>query len=108
MNRELIELLDDFRMIGHLHIHSTHDSVPYFDFNRNGWDVHFHINLGEGFEIKISKKEDLESILRDVHHEAMTWLSFYFPDYFKELLERHNTSESDRPTSPVPANVRCR
>ncbi len=86
MNKEFQKVLDDLRMIGHLHIHSHIESVPYFDYKRIGWKVHYHINLGDGFEIKFLEKRDLEDIIRDVHHEAMTWLSFCYPDHFVEIM----------------------
>ena len=104
----LERILDDLRMFGHLHIHSHMDVGPmgYFDYKKAGWKVHYHINLSDGFEIKLTEKRDLEDIIREVYHEATTWLSFFEPDVFKEVVPDGTYRNADEP-KPVSQELGC-
>lgn len=92
------------RLIGFLTIRNVGNGF-FFTEETVDWRVEFEIRLPEQFYFTKKVPGTLDAIIDELWEEATIWLSFHYPDYFKELIDRYN-AYADEP-QPVPSKLEC-
>ena len=87
--------LEALKFIGYLNIHTASTGM-YLHENTVQWHVEFEIRLGDQFHYKKRAYGELDPIIDELWEEATTWLSFYYPDYFRDIVNKEINYREDR------------